>query len=193
MELPDYRLRGANEPPPDEPVGGELSGDDYDHNLAETTRALTELDEETVKTADAEEVTATKDVPVGADGAFLFDSAASNVVKKTTFDGVRTLPPGTGLGTSGTVNLDMAASVGVPQNITLTGNITFTTSNRAAGRSKTLRLDAGGSTRTITWPAWVAYGAALPTSLASGKVLIVTLFCNSTTDASIDAASALSA
>jgi hypothetical protein len=137
-------------------------------------------------------VTTTKAQPIGADQFLALDSAASNAPVLTTLNGIRTLPPGTGLGTSGTVNLDFSADVGVPQNITLTGNITFTTSNLTAGRSKTVRLAAGGSTRTITYPAWVAFGAALPTSLASGATLIVSLFANSTTDASVDAVAVLS-
>ena len=41
---------------------------------------------------------------------------------------------GTGLSTSGTVNLDMAAVNDTTQWITATGALTFTTSNRAAGR-----------------------------------------------------------
>jgi hypothetical protein len=138
-------------------------------------------------------ITTTKAQPVGADQFPALNSAASNAPVLTTLNGIRTLPPGTGLGTSGTVNLDFSADVGVPQNITLTGNITFTTSNLTAGRSKTVRLAAGGSTRTITYPAWVAFGAALPTSLASGATLIVSLFANSTTDASVDAVAVVSA
>ena len=98
---------------------------------------------------------------------------------------------GTGLATTGTVNLDMAAVHGTIQTITLTGNPTFTTSNRAAGREVTLVLAAGGSSRTLAWPSWLAVGAALPTSLASGKSLVVSVTCTDTTDAAAIAASAV--
>ena len=98
---------------------------------------------------------------------------------------------GTGLGTSGTVNLDMASLHGTIQTITLSGNPTFTTLNRAAGREVTLVLAAGGSTRTITWPSWIAVGAALPTSLASGKTLVATVTFVDTTDAAAVAAAAV--
>ena len=98
---------------------------------------------------------------------------------------------GTSLGTTGTVNLDMSTLHGTIQTITLTGNPTFTTSNRAAGREVTLVLAAGGSSRTITWPSWLAVGAALPTSLASGKTLVVSVTCTDTTDAATIAASAV--
>ena len=98
---------------------------------------------------------------------------------------------GTGLGTSGTVNLDMASLHGTIQTITLSGNPTFTTSNRAAGREVTLVIAAGGSSRTLTWPSWLAVGAALPTSLASGKTLVATVTFVDTTDAAAIAAAAV--
>lgn len=98
---------------------------------------------------------------------------------------------GTGLATTGTVNLDMAAVHGTIQTITLTGNPTFTTSNRAAGREVTLILAAGGSARTLTWPSWLAVGAALPTSLASGKTLVVTVTFTDSTDTAAVAAAAV--
>jgi len=60
---------------------------------------------------------------------------------------------GTGLSTSGTVNLDMASVHGTIQTIAASGTITFTTSNRAAGREVTLVIAAGGSPRTLAWPA----------------------------------------
>jgi len=97
---------------------------------------------------------------------------------------------GTGLGTSGTVNLDMAAVHGTIQTIAASGT-TFTTSNRAAGREVTLVIAAGGSSRTLAWPSWLAVGAALPTTLASGKTLVVSVtFLDSTDAAAIAAAAA---
>ena len=98
---------------------------------------------------------------------------------------------GTGLGTSGTVNLDMASLHGTIQTVTLSGNVTFTTSNRAAGREVTLVLAAGGSSRTLVWPSWLAVGAALPTSLASGKTLVVSVTCTDSTDTATIAAAAV--
>ena len=98
---------------------------------------------------------------------------------------------GTGLGTSGTVNLDMASVNDTIQWITATGALTFTTSNRAAGREVTLVIAAGGSSRTLTWPSWLAVGAALPTSLAAGKTLVATVTFMDTTDAAAIAAAAV--
>jgi hypothetical protein len=144
-----------------------------------------------VSSSAATTISATKPVLVAADEFITFDSAASAVPKLTTLaelnNSLGRLAPGTSLGTTGTVNLDLAALANTDQQITATGNITFTTSNRAAGLRGRLRIAAGASTRTLTWPSWVAFGAALPTSLASGKVLRVAWECTGTTDASVDA------
>ena len=91
---------------------------------------------------------------------------------------------GTGLGTSGTVNLDMASVHGTIQTIAASGAITFTTSNRSAGREVTLIISAGASNRTLAWPSWLTVGAAaMPTTLISGKTLVATVTCIDTTDA----------
>jgi hypothetical protein len=95
---------------------------------------------------------------------------------------------GNSLPTTGTINIDFAALNGTIQQISLTGNPTITTSNRAPGRSVQLVLDANGATRTPTWPGWRPFGAALPTTLASGKQWSFALRCRGTTDASIDVA-----
>jgi len=100
----------------------------------------------------------------------------------------RTPTVGTGLATTGTVALDMAALDGTYQSIALTGDPTFTTSNRAAGRTVTIKLSAGGSARTLAWPSWIFVGAAAPTTLASGKTAVVTVTFFDTTDAAAVAA-----
>lgn len=90
---------------------------------------------------------------------------------------------GTSLGTTGTVNLDMAALTGSYQSINMTGDITFTTSNRAAGRSVTFRLNPGASPRTLAYPSWRFVGTKV-TSLAASKlaVLTITFFGTADTD-----------
>lgn len=139
----------------------------------------------------ATDITTAKTSFSNTDKGILLDAAASDAPKTFTGAVMRTQPQAA-LGTTGTVDLDLSALVGTIQTIAATGNITFTTSNRAAGRSMELRIDANGGARTLTWPSWVAYGAALPTSLASGKILRVAISCTGTTDGSIDATSALS-
>jgi hypothetical protein len=140
----------------------------------------------------ASDITTAKTSFSNADKGILLDAAASDAPKTYTGAVMRTTPVGTALGTTGTVNLDFAALVGSLQTITMTGNITFTASNYAAGLNFELRIDAGGSARTLAWPAWVAYGAALPTSLASGKILTVAVRSSGTTVGATDATTALS-
>jgi hypothetical protein len=77
------------------------------------------------------------------------------------------------------------------QTVTLTGNVTFTTSNRAAGRSKTVRIVGDSSLRTFTFPGWTFVGAAAPASLAANKDAILTITAFGTADTDIVAAYAV--
>jgi hypothetical protein len=80
---------------------------------------------------------------------------------------------------SGTVNLDMNALRGTYQSISATNNITFTTSNRAAGRTVTIRIIASGGNRTINFnSSWVFISPIVKSTswvLAAGKTAILTL------------------
>jgi hypothetical protein len=83
-----------------------------------------------------------------------------------------------------TTNLDLAALDGQYRTITLTGNITFTTSNRAAGRTVVIRLLPGASQRTLTFPADWVFVSTKPATLAANKtaVLSLTFFGTADTD-----------
>lgn len=71
--------------------------------------------------------------------------------------------------------------------VTLTGNVTFTTSNRAAGRSVTYKINPGASARTPTFPAgWVWIGAT-PTTFTASKIGILTVTCWGTADTDVTA------
>lgn len=106
---------------------------------------------------------------------------------------IRTKPIGTSLGTTGTVNLDFTALQATEQRINMTGDITFTTSNITAGANFDVRLVAGASSRTVTYPAgWVSFGVALPTTIAAGKVVRLTLSSGGTANADVDVAAVVS-
>lgn len=78
------------------------------------------------------------------------------------------------------------------QTLTLTGNVTFTTSNRAAGRSKTIRIVGDSSLRTFTFPAgWTWIGVAAPASLAANKDAVLTITAFGTADTDVVAAYAV--
>jgi hypothetical protein len=83
-----------------------------------------------------------------------------------------------------TVDLDMATLTGLFRTISLTGNLSLTASNRAAGRTVTLRLVCDGTLRTLTVPAgWVFLGSK-PANIAASKtgVLSLTFFGTADTD-----------
>jgi hypothetical protein len=90
-----------------------------------------------------------------------------------------------------TVTLDFSGAPSNVRDIALTGNLTLVTTGLASGRSITARLVADGSTRTLTLPAWVPVGSALPTSLAAGKTAILTVTSFGTTNAECVAAYAV--
>lgn len=95
------------------------------------------------------------------------------------------------LGTSGTITVDLSASM-LQTTGTLTGNITsLVTSNRSAGRSATLRIINGGTNRTITYSASWRWVGTKPTSgftLDANKVGILTLTAFGTNETDIIAA-----
>ena len=125
--------------------------------------------------------------PQGPAGTSFSPSATSPILYAsgtTTFSFDRTLPTGTTT-YGATVALDMSALNGLYRTIALTGDLTLATSNRAAGRSVTLRLIGDGSARTLGFPAdWVFVGTK-PTTLAANKtgVLSVSFFGTADSDA----------
>jgi hypothetical protein len=74
------------------------------------------------------------------------------------------------------------------QTLSLTGDVTFTTSNRAAGKSVSLKILADASIRNFTFPAWKFVGAAAPASIAANKTAILTLTSFGANDSDIVAA-----
>lgn len=96
---------------------------------------------------------------------------------------------GSSLATTGTINLDFSTLDGTYQSQgSLTGAITYTTSNLTAGRTVTLKIANGGTLRAFTFPAWIFVGAAAPASIAASKTAILTITSFSTTDANCIAA-----
>lgn len=72
--------------------------------------------------------------------------------------------------------------------VTLTGNVVFTTSGLAAGRTLTLRIVGDGSIRTLGFPAWKFVGSTAPATIAASKVAVLSLVSFGTTDADVVAA-----
>lgn len=73
------------------------------------------------------------------------------------------------------------------QTLSLTGNVTFTTSNRGSGRHKTIKILADATIRTLTFPAWKFVGTK-PTQIAASKTAILTISGFGSADTDIVAA-----
>jgi len=93
---------------------------------------------------------------------------------------------------SGTsVALDASPSLPVYRSLTMTGptTTTFTTSNLGVGRSVSVRLVAGASERTVSFPAgWSWLGGATPTSVPADKVAMLSLVAYGDADTDVIAA-----
>lgn len=75
------------------------------------------------------------------------------------------------------------------QTVTLTGAISFISSDLESGRSKTIRIIGDGSSRALSFPTgWKFVGSTAPTGLASGKVAILTATSFGNTDFNVIAA-----
>jgi hypothetical protein len=87
-----------------------------------------------------------------------------------------------------TVDLDLAALAGGYRTISLTGALTFTTSNRASGRQVTIRLICDSTARALTFPAdWVFLGTK-PSTIAASKTAVLSLSYFGTADSDCVAA-----
>ena len=97
------------------------------------------------------------------------------------------------LGTTGTINLDFAGNE-IQLMPALTGNITFTGSNYAVGRTKTIRILGHATTDyNLAFPSgWTFIGSTAPTKLSASKTAILTLTSMSTDEANIVASYAYS-
>lgn len=87
-----------------------------------------------------------------------------------------------------TTDIDLAGDA--VKSLSLTGNVTFTTSNRAANRSVTLKILCDGSDRTFTFPSWIFVGE-MPAGIAANKTGILTLTAFGSNDTDIVAAYAV--
>ena len=77
------------------------------------------------------------------------------------------------------------------QTMSIASNTTFTTTNRAVGLSKTIRLITDGTVRTLTFPTDWKFIGVKPTEQAASKTGILTVTNFGTTDAYIVAAYAV--
>jgi hypothetical protein len=90
---------------------------------------------------------------------------------------------------TGTQNLDFTSQGYLTHSIT--GNITYTASNYAEGKSLTIRITSDGTARNLTFPTnWIFVGAK-PTSIAASKVAALSVTSFGATEANTVAAYAV--
>lgn len=83
-----------------------------------------------------------------------------------------------------TSNLDFSGADYIE--ISLTGDITFTTSNRAAPKSITVFIVGDVVPRNLFFPVgWIFVGGTAPTMIGAGKVGVLTATCRGANDADI--------
>lgn len=73
------------------------------------------------------------------------------------------------------------------QSMALTGNFTFDSlANQATGKQIDIRITAGGSLRTLSFPAgWTFIGSAAPADIAANKTAILKIRCFGGADADV--------
>jgi len=86
------------------------------------------------------------------------------------------------------IELDMAVLDQQYRTITMSGDLSLTTSNLANGRTVSLRLIASGATRALTVPSGWLFLGAKPTTVASGKTAVLSLTMFGSVDADCIAA-----
>jgi hypothetical protein len=90
---------------------------------------------------------------------------------------------------TGTQNIDFTSEGYLTHSIT--GNITYTASNYAEGKSLTIRITSDGTARNLTFPTnWIFVGAK-PVSIAASKVSVLSITSFGTTEANTVAAYAV--
>jgi hypothetical protein len=110
-------------------------------------------------------------------GLYFVDSSGTNHYVLT--DGMVELS-----GTS--IALDTSPELPVYRTVTMTGTTTFTTTNLGAGRSISLRLVAGSSTRGVFFPNdWKWLAGSVPASIPAGKVAMLSLVAYGTSDSDV--------
>jgi hypothetical protein len=86
---------------------------------------------------------------------------------------------------SSTVNIDFDTNEEIILG-QLTGNITFTSSNEAKGKHKTIHMESDGSARSFTFPDWFFYGTE-PSATTASKKSVLSLTCLGTADTDVRA------
>jgi hypothetical protein len=142
----------------------------------------------TVAVTDGSETLSLSKDSASTDAATLDIEAASSVTATITGGATYLLTPSSidALTYAASVALDLAPSLPALKSVTLTGDITFTTSNVGAARNISVRVIGDASSRNLVFPAgWTWLGGAAPTVLEANKVAILSIAAFGATDSTI--------
>ena len=158
-------------------------------NLASTTGTIATLNSTTGTIATLNSTTGTITTLNSTTGTINTATSSTSTVSsiltsKNVAINVNTLSTATG-----TQNIDFTSEGYLTHSIT--GNITYTASNYAEGKSLTIRITSDGTARNLTFPTnWIFVGAK-PTSIAASKVAALSVTSFGATEANCVAAYAV--
>jgi hypothetical protein len=108
-------------------------------------------------------------LPYPLDTDLVIDGASGiEALAEATAAGLTATGPAFSTAASNSVDIDFSVERVITR--TATGTVAFTGSAYAAGRSASVRVVAGASSRTLTFPAGWKFVSVKPTSLAANKV-----------------------
>jgi hypothetical protein len=110
------------------------------------------------------------------------ENLASPATALANIGGQAAVFPVTAIAYAATVNLDITALNNNWVTISLTGNLVFTTSNRASGRTVVVQLFCDATARNLTFPAAWNFIGDKPSSIAASKTAVLTLAFTGTAD-----------
>lgn len=91
-----------------------------------------------------------------------------------------------------TTNLDFADSALSMPSLSLTGDVIFTTSNKAIGKYKSVKIQSDATIRNYTFPSgWIWIGNTAPANIAATKTAILSLACYGPNDTDVVASYAV--
>ena len=103
-----------------------------------------------------------------------------------TLDRFETITPVSG--TPDTASIDVDPALPVYKEITLANDTDFSTANLGDGRGASVKIEAGASARSLTWPAWSWLGVNAPTTLDANETGFLSIVAYGATDADVVAA-----
>jgi hypothetical protein len=123
-------------------------------------------------------------LPYPLDTDLVIDGASDiEALAEATADGLTLAVPAFSTAATNSVNIDLSVDRVITR--TATGTVAFTGSAYAAGKSASVRVVAGASSRSLTFPAGWKFVSLKPTTLAANKVGVLAVTSFGTAEADV--------